>query len=184
MLARPTSTHTGPGDLAGPDALAVPAENGMLVTVADVQAEFASWVCWEGTDGLFYARRPQTPAGGYDAHGDDPADLREAILEGIGQLGEDTWDIPALPGERAALDAMQWNWGEAYEIGCEEGQWWYRRKDGQGGRETAATPDELHAQIVLDYSLLPVRRDPSADGDTRPVTASGQAPGPAQELRP
>lgn len=70
---------------------------------------------------------------------------------------DDTWDMP-LPGQQAALDALQWNWGEAYDIGCEDGLWWYRRRDHKGGRETATTPDELHTAIVTDYSLFPVDR--------------------------
>ena len=45
----------------------------------DIRREFPGWVCWQ-RGGLCYARRPHTPEHGYDAHSDDPADLREAIL--------------------------------------------------------------------------------------------------------
>jgi hypothetical protein len=45
-------------------------------TLADMQCEFG-WPCWQ--DGsLLFARRPHT-TGDYDAQGDDPDDLREAI---------------------------------------------------------------------------------------------------------
>lgn len=58
-----------------------------------------------------------------------------------------------------ALDALQRTWGAEYEIGCDDGEWWFRRRDGIGGRETAPTPDELHAMIVENYNFRPVRRD-------------------------
>jgi hypothetical protein len=61
----------------------------------------------------------------YPGHADDP---------------DDAWDVPALPGQLAALDALRWHWGTAYEIGVDDGQWWYRRRDGKGGRETATPP--------------------------------------------
>jgi hypothetical protein len=47
-------------------------------TLADVEREFG-WSCWQDAD-QYYARHPQTPAGDHDARGDDPDDLREAIL--------------------------------------------------------------------------------------------------------
>jgi hypothetical protein len=89
-----------------------------------------------------------------------------------GQADDNAWDMPALPGERAALEALQWNWGEAYHIGCDDGQWWFRRKDGKGATETASTPDELRNQIVLDYSLLPVHRESPPDRDAQPAGES------------
>jgi hypothetical protein len=71
---------------------------------------------------------------------------------------DDTW-VPALPGQQAALEALQWNWGQAYKIGVDDGEWWYRRRDGKGGRETASTPDVLRAMIVTDYDTWPVPRE-------------------------
>lgn len=62
-------------------------------------------------------------------------------------------------GTEHALGTLLWNWGEAYDIGCDAGQWWYRRKDGKGGRETAASADELYRMIVADYTFMPVPRD-------------------------
>jgi hypothetical protein len=77
---------------------------------------------------------------------------------------DEIWNM-GLPSEQAALDALRWHWDEAYDIGVEDGQWWYRRKDGIGGIETAATPDGLRAQIIMDYTVLPVRRGlPSSGG--------------------
>jgi hypothetical protein len=61
-----------------------------------------------------------------------------------------------LFGEQAALEALVCMWGEAYIIGCDEGQWWFRRRDGKGGIETAFTPDCLLAQIVTDFTVYPV----------------------------
>jgi hypothetical protein len=57
-----------------------------------------------------------------------------------GQPGDDAWDIPHLPGEQAALEALEFNWGDAYDIGVDDGQGWYRRRDNRGGTETANTP--------------------------------------------
>jgi hypothetical protein len=61
-------------------------------------------------------------------------------------------------GEDAALDALRWNWGDAYDIGCDDGVWWYRRRDGLGGTHTALAPDELRAAIIVDYVRRPVER--------------------------
>jgi hypothetical protein len=73
---------------------------------------------------------------------------------------DDTWDM-GLPSEQAALEALRLTWGECYDIGCDDGQWWYKRKDGTGGTETARTPDDLRTQIAQDYSIMPARRRPS-----------------------
>lgn len=65
-------------------------------------------------------------------------------------------------GERE-LAALQWNWGEAYLIGCdEEHGWWASRRDQIGGLITEAGPDELRAAIIADYDLKPVPRGGSA----------------------
>jgi hypothetical protein len=87
---------------------------------------------------------------------------------------DDAWDLPALPGEQAALEALRWNWDLAYDIGVDDGQWWYRRRDGLGGTETAATPDLLHTRIVNDYTDLPVPRPP-------PASRTPQLPHPGQD---
>jgi hypothetical protein len=59
----------------------------------------------------------------------------------------------------AALEALEFNWGDAYEIGCDDGEWWFGRRDGIGGRERASAPDELRRMIVADYEFRPVRKD-------------------------
>jgi hypothetical protein len=71
--------------------------------------------------------------------------------------------------DREALDALRWHWGDAYEIGRDEDRgWWARRRDGRGRDLTAATPDELLAEITADYTLRPVPRpDPAVGGDER-----------------
>lgn len=84
---------------------------------------------------------------------------------------DDTCDNPAPCGEQAAVEALRCTWGEAYDIGAEEGLWWFRRKDGVGGTETAASPDLLLAQLVIDYGALPVRCPPLAHGPLTTVVA-------------
>jgi hypothetical protein len=64
----------------------------------------------------------------------------------------------AATARRKALETLRWNWGDAYKIGF-DGGWWFRRRDGIGGRERAGDPDELHKLIVGDYEFRPVRRD-------------------------
>ena len=64
------------------------------------------------------------------------------------------------------LAALQWNWGEAYVIGCDdEHGWWASRRDQVGGLLTEAGPDELRAAIIADYDLKPVPRDMPAGGE-------------------
>jgi hypothetical protein len=77
--------------------------------------------------------------------------------------------MPALPGQQAALEALQWHWGEVYHIGVDDGQWWYQRKDGKGGTETASTPDALRSMIITDYTIMPVPREPAPGGTGQPA---------------
>jgi hypothetical protein len=95
------------------------------------------------------------------------------------ESGDDTWDIPALPGQQAALDALQWHWGTAYHIGVDDGEWWYRRRDGKGATETATTPDDLRTMIITDYTAWPVPRE----YHTTPDEASSQ-PAPPEPTTP
>lgn len=89
-----------------------------------------------------------------------PGDYTDPACPGrADEPGDDTCGIPVLPGQQAALEALQWHWGNAYEIGVDDGQWWYRRRDGKGGTETAGTPDDLRNQIVIDYTCYPVPRE-------------------------
>ena len=71
------------------------------------------------------------------------------------------------------MEALRCTWGEAYEVGVDGGLWWFRRKDGIGGIETATSPDGLLAQIVTDHDVLPVRCPPLPYGS---LTATGYQP--------
>jgi hypothetical protein len=68
------------------------------------------------------------------------------------------------PWEEAALDAIRWHWGEAYEIEVQGGQWRARRRDGIGGQLEAANPDGLDWAITEDYAVKPVPRDAGTPG--------------------
>jgi len=62
------------------------------------------------------------------------------------------------PWEKAALDALHWHWGDAYEIEASGGLWRARRLDGLGGWIEAAGPDGLGAAMSGDYSVRAVSR--------------------------
>ena len=65
-----------------------------------------------------------------------------------------------------ALEALRWNWGEAYEIGRDDEHGWHaRRRDGLGGYLTGSDPDGLREQIRADYALKRVPRDLSVRQD-------------------
>lgn len=70
---------------------------------------------------------------------------------------DDTWDMPSPHDEQAVVEALCWSWGAAYEIGADDGQWWFRRRDGKGATETAAGPDALLTMIITDHSAYPIR---------------------------
>jgi hypothetical protein len=58
-----------------------------------------------------------------------------------------------------ALAALEWNWGEAYEVGyTAEHGWHARRRDGLGGLITADGPDDLRRAVLDDYATRPVPR--------------------------
>ena len=64
-----------------------------------------------------------------------------------------------------ALTALQYGWGDAYEIGHDEERGhWARRRDGLGGDITAGDLDGLWTAIHEDYDLKPVPRDLPAAG--------------------
>jgi hypothetical protein len=65
-----------------------------------------------------------------------------------------------------ALDSLRWHWGDAYEIG-HDAKWWFRRRDGYGGAETASSPDARHTAIIENYTARPVDRDRAADVECR-----------------
>ena len=72
-------------------------------------------------------------------------------------------EAPVVTADSAALTALRYGWGEAYEIDVDaEGTWRARRRDGLGDAITEGDPEALAAAIFADYSLKPVPRDPSA----------------------
>jgi hypothetical protein len=62
--------------------------------------------------------------------------------------------------DKDALDALEFDWGEAYMIGRDDERgWWAARRDRIGGYFTAPGSDELREAIRVDYDLKPVPRD-------------------------
>ena len=65
-----------------------------------------------------------------------------------------------------ALEALRWDWGEAYLIGHDDERgWWAARRDRIGSLLTGADPEGLRAAIRADYALKRVPRDMAATGD-------------------
>jgi hypothetical protein len=61
--------------------------------------------------------------------------------------------------EKDALDALEFDWGEAYMIGRDDERgWWAARRDRIGGLLTAPGAEELREAIRADYALEPVPR--------------------------
>jgi hypothetical protein len=85
--------------------------------------------------------------------------------------------------EQQALEALQWNWGEAYEITVTDGLWQARRRDGLGTIEASA-PETLRREILDDYIARPAAREReiapqpgticSTEGSTGPGAEHGQ----------
>ncbi len=77
--------------------------------------------------------------------------------------------------DREALDALIFDWGEAYIIGRDDkGCWWAARRDCIGHLLTARDPVELRAGIRADYELKPVPRE-LAEAETGPAPADPAA---------
>ena len=53
------------------------------------------------------------------------------------------------------LDALQWNWDEAYAITAAAGHWLAQRRD-NGRTLTASSPAGLREMIIEDYAAEPV----------------------------
>lgn len=60
------------------------------------------------------------------------------------------------------LEALRWNWGEAYEITGAAGQWAAQHRD-NGRMLVAGGPDGLRELIIEDYAAQPVPRDVAPD---------------------
>jgi hypothetical protein len=70
------------------------------------------------------------------------------------------------PWEQDTLEAIRFGWGDAYLIGHDDERgYWAARRDRIGALITADDPDALWCEIVADYALRPVPREPPADGD-------------------
>jgi hypothetical protein len=83
----------------------------------------------------------------------------------------DNQDAASTAFVAAALDALRLSWSDGYEIGCDDEVWWYRRRDGKGGTQTAPYPDELNKMITDDHAFIPVRGD-SVSGRVRPALST------------
>ena len=57
-----------------------------------------------------------------------------------------------------ALDLPGKARGDAYDVGCGDQTWWYRRKDGTGRAHAASSSAELHKMLADDHAFFPVRR--------------------------
>jgi hypothetical protein len=57
-----------------------------------------------------------------------------------------------------ALEALRFDWGEAYVLGSDGDGYWALRRDGLGGKITAGGADELRKAIREDYELKKVPR--------------------------
>ena len=79
-----------------------------------------------------------------------------------------------------ALDALQWNWGEAYAITAAAGHWLAQRRD-NGRTLTASSPDRLREMIIEDYAAEPVAGYGLAAGG--PVPSAPSALAEADALR-
>jgi len=52
---------------------------------------------------------------------------------------------------------IRYHWGEVYEIGWEDGSFWFRRRD-NGAMIQCATAAALRSEIRADYGAMPVAR--------------------------
>lgn len=67
---------------------------------------------------------------------------------------------PATEADQDALKALEFDWGDAYTIGCDDERgWWAGRRDQVGHLLTAPGPAELRVAIRADYGLKRVDRD-------------------------
>jgi hypothetical protein len=57
------------------------------------------------------------------------------------------------------LQQIRFHWGRSYEVGWQDGSFWFRRRD-NGTTLQCLTAMALWAEIRLDYSARPVDRPP------------------------
>lgn len=91
-----------------------------------------------------------------------PAGRGKGVVMGPGRYDEGGGAADQM---RLVLEALRWNWGEAYEIGFAGDLWYAVRRDGRGKLEES-TVDGLRDAILADYLALPVPRDLPVAGDT------------------
>lgn len=54
-------------------------------------------------------------------------------------------------GNASALANLQFHWDECYEIGCDQGTWWARRRDAASPRLEAGSASDLRELIRVDH---------------------------------
>jgi hypothetical protein len=64
-----------------------------------------------------------------------------------------------IPDIMDDLEYLEHNWGSAYLIGREGGQYTAARRDGQGSTLTDPEREGLRRKIAADYTASPVPRD-------------------------
>ena len=70
-------------------------------------------------------------------------------------MGEDQPDL--MPGERADLADLRWNWPDAYTIDFTPPSQWSARRTDNDQLIEATSADELRRKIRADYWAQPVR---------------------------
>jgi hypothetical protein len=78
----------------------------------------------------------------------------------------------AMSAADTALAALQYGWGDAYQIEYTPAGWQFRRRDGIGDWETAPDPDELWRMMREDYDLRPLPRRLTVVADESKVLGS------------
>ena len=68
-----------------------------------------------------------------------------------------TAEAETRKAREAALNDLDWNWGEAYDLAVTAAGWVAMRLD-TGRFLLASSPGELRALIVADYAAVPVPR--------------------------
>jgi hypothetical protein len=77
-----------------------------------------------------------------------------SVADGTNQAQEEL-----RPWDEAALEAIRFGWGDAYEIGHDDERgYWARRLDRIGVLILADSPDKVHEQVAADYAAKRVER--------------------------
>jgi hypothetical protein len=97
----------------------------------------------------------------------DRSPLRTGCQQDIRRLNEGSGIMTATAAQvrrarAAALDDLDWHWGEAYDLAVTKAGWVAKRLD-NGRSLVAGSPAELRALITADYAATPVSRDLPAE---------------------